>query len=328
VKFGLLLPHFGRECTHDRIFKQISYIEEAGFNSVWVRDHLMFQPHEFEGKQDSIFLEPFTTLAGLAALTKKIQLGTATVVTYRHPLVTSQLFGTLSYIANGRVIAGIGAGTPRSPYDAVGLPYEKRGKVVDELIEILKKTWTEKDVSYNGEIYQFKNVTLDPVPPTGTPIYYGGHTPPALRRTAKYCDGWLPQRTPFLVLDQLIDRLRIEEENYNRSDKPVKISYFPLSNIDKNSQVAKEEISFDKLLNNLGHMIVEKGWDKFGMSEAKEENLDGVYIAGSPNEVIDQIQPFIDRGIDEIVFDLRNTFNLWEEKVELLSTYVLPAFTN
>lgn len=326
MKFGLLLPHFGRECVYDRIFKQISYIEDSGFNSVWVRDHLMFRPHEFEGAQDSIFLEPFTTLAGLATLTKKIQLGTATVVTYRHPLVTSQLFGTLSYIAKGRIIAGIGAGTPREPYDAVGLPYDQRGTVVEELLQILRMTWKEKNVSFHGEIYNFDNVTLDPVPSADTPLYYGGHTTAAIRRTAQYCDGWLPQRTPFMVLDQLIERMRIKEQEYNRADKPVKISYFPLSNIDKDGARAREQIGFDKLVNNLGHMIIEKGWEKFGMTEAKEENLAGVYLAGNPEEVIEQIQPFVERGINEIVFDLRNTFEEWEDKVELLATYVLPMF--
>lgn len=317
MKFGLLLPHFGKHCSHERVFGQIAAIEKAGFNSVWVRDHLSFRPHEFEGKH-TLFLEPFTTLSALAALTKTIKLGTAVIVTYRHPLVTSQLFGTLAYIAKGRIIAGVGAGTPRAPYDAVGLPYEKRGKIVDEMIEILRLTWSQNNVSYHGEFFNFDDMTIDPKPPADTPIYYGV----SVRRTAQFCDGWLPQRTPFVLLDRQVEQLRKYEQKFNRK-KPIAISYFPLTSINRDSKLAWERIGLDGLVADLAQTVRER---KYKGVVASKENLAGLMLCGNPQEVIEQLQPFVERGYDEIVFDLRNTYDRWEDSIELLANEVLPSF--
>jgi probable F420-dependent oxidoreductase len=321
MKIGLLIPHFGDHSTHERVFGQARSIEEAGFHSIWVRDHLSFRPHAFEGKS-SRFLEPFTTLSALGVLTKKITLGTATIVTFRHPLVTSQLFGTLAYVAQGRIIAGVGAGTPRAPFDAVGLPYEKRAKIVEEMIQILRLTWSQDHASFHGEIFHFDDMTIDPRPPADTPIYYGGMTSAAVRRTAQYCDGWLPQRMPFKVLDGMVARLRELTEKYQRNMK-IPISYFPLANIDRDSKRAKDRIGIDRLVQNLAHMIEEKGWKNI---TASEENLAGAVIVGSPQEVVDQLGAFQERGYDEVVFDMRNTYDEWETNVELLATYILPHF--
>jgi alkanesulfonate monooxygenase SsuD/methylene tetrahydromethanopterin reductase-like flavin-dependent oxidoreductase (luciferase family) len=321
MKIGLLLPHFGDHCTHERVFGQIRAIEEAGFNSVWVRDHLSFRPHEFEGKS-SRFLEPFTTLSALGVLTKKIILGTSTIVTFRHPLVTSQLFGTLAYAARGRIIAGIGAGTPRAPFDAVGLPYEKRGKIVEELIQILRLTWSQDHASFHGEIYHFDDMTIDPRPPADTPIYYGGVTSASVRRTAQYCDGWLPQRMPFKILDPFVARLRALEGKYQRKTR-IPISYFPLANIDQDSARAREQIGMERLVQNLATMIRDKKWEGITATEA---NLEGAIIVGSPQECVDQLGRCQERGFDEIVLDMRNTFFEWEAKVELVAAHILPHF--
>lgn len=321
MKFGLLLPHFGDYCTYERVFGNVRWMEEAGFNSVWVRDHLSFRPHAFEG-QSTMFLEPFTTLSAIAPLTEKLILGTATIVTFRHPLVTSQAFGTLAYIAKGRIIAGVGAGTHKASFDAVGLPFEKRVKIIEEMIEILRLTWSQDHVSYHGEIYNFDDMTIDPKPPPGTPIYYGGLTNAAVRRTAKYCDGWLPQRMPFKILDRMVANLR-ELEAQQQRQKRIAISYFPLANIDRDSTRARKRIGMDRLVENLGHMIQEKKWK--GIS-ATEEDLEGSIVVGSPQECVDQLARFQERGFDEIVFDLRNTFDEWETMLDLLATGVLPHF--
>jgi alkanesulfonate monooxygenase SsuD/methylene tetrahydromethanopterin reductase-like flavin-dependent oxidoreductase (luciferase family) len=321
MKFGLLLPHFGDFCTYDRVFGRVEWMEQVGFNSVWVRDHLSFRPHEYEG-QSTRFLEPFTTLTAIAAKTRKLMLGTATIVTFRHPLVTSQLFGTLDYISNGRIIAGVGAGTPRSPYDAVGLPFERRGKVVEEMIDILRLTWRQEHASYQGEIYKFNDMTIDPRPRADTPIYYGAVTNVGIRRTVKFCDGWLPQHTPLKVLDGMVAYLRKLEQEMNK--KRVSITYFPWLSIDKDSARARKRADTDRLIERLGQQIKEKGWKDMS---ATEKELEGSLIWGNPQQCVDQIGRLIDRGyVDEIVFDLRMTFDEWDQALDLLAADVLPHF--
>lgn len=321
MKLGLVLPHFGKHCSYERVFDHVRWIEEVGFDSVWVRDHLFFQPSSFEGKSTHI-LEPFTTLAAIAKLTNRLKLGTSTVVTYRHPLVTSALFGTLAYIAKGRIIAGIGAGAHRATFEAVGMPFEKRGKIVEEMLEILRLTWSQDHVSYKGEFYHFEDVTIDPKPPFGTPIYYGGVSYASIRRAITYCNGWLPYRIPMKVLDRLIDHLRERHERERRQDR-IAIGYSPLVSIDRDGERARKRIGIDNLLENLARAIKENQWE--GIS-ATEENLDGMIIAGSPQQCVDQLARLQARGIDEILLDLRNTYDEWETALELLSTGVLPHF--
>jgi len=320
MKFGLRIPHFGEHCTYDRIFNQARWIEEAGFNSVWVRDQLSFRPHGFEGQSTSL-LEPFTTLTGIAMLTKKLMLGTSTIVTYRHPLVTSALFGTLSYISKGRVLAGIGAGGVRASLDAVGLPFERRGKVVEEMLEILRLTWQQDNVSFHGEFYNFDDMTVDPRPPAHTPIYYGGITKISIRRAIKFCDGWLPSRVPFIVLDNLLNYLHEMEE---KEGKKISISYSPLTSIDKDSATARKRIGMERILANFGRQIERYKWKGFPPTE---ENLEGELIVGSPQECVDQLARLKERGVEEVLFDMRNSYDVWEASLELLAAEVLPYFT-
>ena len=321
MKFGLLLPHFGDHCSVKNVLGHVRWMEEAGFNSVWVRDHLEFHPHEFEGKS-SVFLEPFTTLAAIAARTERLVLGTATIITFRHPLVTSQLVGTLAYLANGnRLIIGVGTGVTPQDFCASGLPFEKRGKIVEELLQILRLTWGQDHASFHGEFYHFEDITIEPKPPVDTPIYYGGWSKAGLRRTVTYCDGWLPQRMPYKVLDKLTADLQAMQEKY-QSRKKIAITYFPLCSIDRDSARARKRIGIERIVGELKTLSEEDGWGV----EATEENLGGMIIVGSPQQFVDEIGKFVDRGIDEIAFDLRNTFDEWEKSLELLAAEVLPHF--
>ena len=322
MKFGLRLPHYGEYCTHERIFGSARWIEKAGFHSVWVRDHLSFRPHAWE-KQYTNILEPFTTLSAIAALTENLILGTATVVTYRHPLVTSALFGTLVYIAKGRIIAGIGAGGIRTPFDAVGLPFEKRGKIVEEMLQILRLTWSQDHVSFHGEFYNFEDITIDPKPPADTPIYYGGLSKAAIRRAVTYCDGILLQHAPFKILDDLIAHMRQLEEKHQKQKRTI-VSYSPWLSIDRNSAKAWERMNIERVTQSLKHQISQdERWKGIGVTR---EDLQGAIVVGSPQECVDQLARFKERGYDEIVLDLRNILDRWDESIELLAVEVLPHF--
>ncbi len=322
MNIGLRLPSYGEACTYDRVIGNSRWLEEAGFNSVWARDQLSFHPHAFEGKGNNI-LEPFTMLAAIAALTKRIKLGTSTVVTYRHPLVTSALFGTLDFISGGRIIPGIGAGNGPSAFAAIGLPFEKRGKIVEEMLQILRLTWKQDDVSFHGEFYKFDRMTINPRPAGDTPILYGGMSKYAVQRAVKYCEGWLPSRVPFKILDPFMAHLR-ELEVKEKKEKPMIVAYSLVGSIDKDSSRAWNQIGVEKLIENQARLIKNSKWE--GVSAETKEDLDGAVIAGSPQEFVDQLYRFQERGIDEILLEFRTTFAQWENTLELLAVHVLPHF--
>jgi alkanesulfonate monooxygenase SsuD/methylene tetrahydromethanopterin reductase-like flavin-dependent oxidoreductase (luciferase family) len=322
MKIGFRYPLYGEFGTRERIFNGAPSIEKAGFYSIWLRDHLYFQPHAWE-KQVSNILEPFTTLSAIAAVTEKLVLGTATVVPYRHPLVTSALFGTLAYIAKGRIIAGIGAGGIPAPFEAVGLPFEKRGKMVEEFLQILRLTFDQDHVSFHGEFYNFDDVTIDPKPPADTPLYYGGLSKAAMRRAVTYCDGILLQHAPFKILDDLVAHMRKLEEK-QKKEKPTVLSYSPWLSIDRDSQKAWERMSLQKVAHSLRHQITQD--ERWKEISDRKEDLEGAMICGSPQECVDQMARFKERGYDELALDLRNTLDRWDESLELLATEVLPHF--
>ncbi|HUY74103.1 MAG TPA: LLM class flavin-dependent oxidoreductase [Candidatus Dormibacteraeota bacterium] len=316
TEFGVLLLHFGHTASKEAVVDQAPQLEEWGFNSVWTRDHLEFQPHGFE-KPSTIFMEPFTTLTAIAAITTHLKVGTATTIPFRHPLVTSQLYGGLSAIAGpGRVIAGIGAGAPKKPFTATGIPYDQRFTAVKELAEILRLTWSTPNASYQGEMYQFENVTIDPHPPADTPIWYGGSTPASVRRALEYCDGWFPGRCPLKSFDKYLARVRKGAEEQGRH---VAAAIIPCISIARSREEAVAAVDVEGLLEEAHER---KFWD--GPFETADD-LDGILIAGTPDECIGEIKKFVDRDVDQLVFDFRLRPDDYKEQVAWLARDILPA---
>src|SRR3990170_4352137 len=195
MKFGVLLPHFGMEASPSRLIDGSRMCEELGFESVWVRDHLLWHPHGME-KAGLKFVEPLITLAAIAAVTKKMILGTAVLIPVRWPLKLSQDLASLSFMAGGRVIAGIGLGSTPAELAAGGLNGEQRVEILRETVEILRLIWKENNASYRGKIFSFEDITIEPKPVEPIPFFYGGGTRASIRPVAGYFDGWIARRGP------------------------------------------------------------------------------------------------------------------------------------
>src|SRR5437762_2556611 len=104
LQYGVLLPHFGSHAGRERLLGGARDIEAYGFDSVWVRDHLVFHPHEFED-QDRTHVDPFVVLSALASVTDKLTLATGTLIPHRHPILAALMLGSLDFIAGpGRII--------------------------------------------------------------------------------------------------------------------------------------------------------------------------------------------------------------------------------
>ncbi|HEV2125494.1 MAG TPA: LLM class flavin-dependent oxidoreductase [Chloroflexota bacterium] len=320
IRFGVLLPHWGKAATRARIVDQSRRIEQLGFDSVWVRDHLVWHPHGMEGS-DTTFVEPLLSLAAISSVTERITLGTAVLIPIRWPLKLAQNLATLSFLAGPRVVAGVGLGFSASEFAAAGLRYEQRIAITRETVQICRQAWTQEVISFRGEAFQVDDVTLRPRPAESIPFWYGGGTRASVRRAIEYCDGWIPGRLP---LDTLDDRLALLRRLSGESGRSLKIGNIPVMKIGRTREEARAGVNVHALgVSSEGA----KNWlpPKSGSFETIED-LAGLLICGTPEECIEQIQQFVERGVDELVLDLRLQFDRFEETLQFVAERVLPAF--
>ena len=127
------------------------------------------------GTYGGSWLDPLICLSHAAACTEKIKLGThILVVPLRHPVLLAKEIATLDYISAGRFFLGVGPGWSEPEFDAMGIPLKERGQRTDEILDALKLLLTQKNVTFNGRFYQFKNVTIDPMPPRYPEVWVAG----------------------------------------------------------------------------------------------------------------------------------------------------------
>ena len=321
MKFGLLLPHFGEYADKDAIIDGARLAEELGFDSVWVRDHLLFEPHgEFESAATD-FYEPLTVLTAVGAVTEQITLGTATLIPYRHPLVTAFTLASMTHMFGDRIIAGWGAGTFDHEFDAVGMGGIFRPELVESNARIFEKVWAEDNVTYSDDHFSFENVNLYPKPTGKIPFWYGGATPASARRAAEYCDGWMPGRITLKTIEKRVAAMAgLVAEN----GRPMPtVGVVPPTTIAATEAEAWAGTSVDGLLkwaNDRG-----KWWVKpeSGVFETAAD-IEGSLIAGTPDQVTEATAKFATVGVDHLVFDLRLSYNRWLQSIELLGKEVIP----
>lgn len=208
MKIGIALPnHWGVEDPNEIIDLAVR-AEERGFASVWTGEHVLNIGYVSERLGDKPFHHCLALLSGIASRTKRIALGTSIVVVpFHHPLDLAKYIATLDQISRGRVILGVGVGNIREEFDALGVPWEKRGAITDESLDILREVWTQTEASHSGARWSFKNVHTSPKPFGGrrVPIWVGGHSDASIRRTIRVGDGWHPTGiTPQELREQVV----------------------------------------------------------------------------------------------------------------------------
>ncbi len=204
MKYGAILPNVGPLAHIDSLARIAQNAEHLGYDGVFLSDHIAIPsdlrsayPYRSDGRfplttSDRI-LEPVTTLAYLAAVTSRLQLGfSVLVLPYRHPVLNAKMLGTLDVISNGRLIVGAGVGWMAEEFAALDSNFEARGAVTDEHIALLKAFWTNPEPNVRGTHYSVAGVGMAPSPVSKPhpPIWTGGISPPALRRAATIADGW------------------------------------------------------------------------------------------------------------------------------------------
>jgi probable F420-dependent oxidoreductase len=198
--------------------------DRAGFFYVAVCDHVAV-PREPAKAMSTIWYDPIATMGFLAAATKRVRLMSYVwVAAYRHPLMTAKSFLTLDALSGGRVILGVGAGHLQGEFATLGVEFEKRGKLLDEAIDVVTKAFLSEWVEHDGPRWPIHDMGLRPRPvqQPRPPIWVGGNTPAALKRAAVRADGWLPQGT---FRDQLPGQIATIKEHRKkaRGDQPIEI---------------------------------------------------------------------------------------------------------
>ena len=321
TSYGLLLPHFGEEADRDKLLKGSQRAEELGFDSVWVRDHLVFEPHGEMEKPNRTFYDALTTLTAIGAVTERIQLGTGSLIPFRHPLVTALIVGTMTQLVGPRVILGFGAGTFDHEFDAVGMVDADRVELVRSNAEILKRVFTENNVSYKDDYFEFNDVSIEPKPVGGrVPFWYCGATPRSARLAVEFCDGWMPGRISLGTMAKRIETM--DQLAAEQGKKRPTIAVIPPTSIESTREEALEHVNIPGLLAwaNKAKFAVKPPSGKF----ETVEDLEGQLIAGNPEEAVAECKKFEALGVEHLVFDFRFKFDKWYEQIELLGTEVLP----
>jgi alkanesulfonate monooxygenase SsuD/methylene tetrahydromethanopterin reductase-like flavin-dependent oxidoreductase (luciferase family) len=242
-------------------------------------------------------------------------LGTAVLTPFRHPLITAQLIGGLTHLSKNRFVLGIGPGTPRKPWEALGRAYEERVTATRETVEILRLLASGQPSSYEGEQVQFQDVKIDPAPSRELRVWYGGASNASIRAILEYCDGMLPGRCPFTRYDVAAARLK---EGAAESGKTIHLGSIPTVSIAATREKALDKIPMQALLDT--------ATERWKRPFETPEDLAGAVVVGSPEECVAQVQTFVDRGIELFVVDLRLLMNEFEEAAELFAREVIPAF--
>nr|WP_297427745.1 LLM class flavin-dependent oxidoreductase [uncultured Actinotalea sp.] len=324
MKFGLLLPHFGEHANKHNIIEGAKAAEQIGFDSVWVRDHLVFEPHGEMEKPNREFYDALTVLTAIGAVTEKIQLGTGSLIPFRHPLVTALMAGTMSQLVGpDRIILGWGAGTFDHEFEAIGWGDLDRVEMVRSNAKILEKVFTENNVDYDDGVFSFKDVSIEPKPLGGRlPFWYCGATPRSARLAVEFCDGWMPGRISMATLRKRVETMRELSAEQNKTMPTVAI--IPPTSIERTREEALKHVNIPGLLAwaNKAKFAVKPPSGRFETAE----DLEGQLIVGSPDEAVEELKKFEAAGVEHLVFDFRFKFDKWFDQIELLGTEVLPKF--
>ena len=209
MQIGFNVPTTGPLIEPDSLVRIVTEGEALGFDYVTISDHIMVPRNlqskypytgtgEFPAGASAAWLEQLTTTAFVAGLTKKLRFVLSVmVVPHRPAVLTAKVLSTIDYLSKGRLTLGIGVGWCREEFEAIGAaPFDDRGNVTDEWMAACQELWSAEAPKFNGKYVSFDDVVFTPKPvQKPIPIWVGGESAPALRRTVRYAHGWYPVGT-------------------------------------------------------------------------------------------------------------------------------------
>ena len=259
-------------------------LERAGFDSLWVGDHVSFHIP---------VLESLTLLTFLSAVTEEIRLCTGVyLLPLRHPTTTAKVTSTLDMLSGGRLTLGIGVGGEFPPeFEACGVPVQERGPRTDEAIEIIRRLWTEDGVGHAGKHFSFSPVSLDPKPaqPKGPRIIVGGRKGPTFRRAGTLGDGYISHMCSVEQFRGNMQRIEEHAQRAGLAPRPFETASFLFTVLDD---------SYDAALDRAAALL-ERIYNRPFRDAASKYCL-----LGRPEDWLEQMQGFADAGSRHFVFSL------------------------
>lgn len=223
-------------CPADQYVPLSIAAEELGFNGVTMPDSICYPkeatsqyPYNADGSRDFLndvpFLEPFLLSAHLAGVTKKLTFTTSVMkLAIRQPVIVAKQLASLAVITGDRFSYGVGISPWEEDFDIAQVPWAKRGKRMNEMVEIIRGLMSGEYFGYQGEIFDIPEIKLCPAPAKPVPILIGGHSEAALKRAAKLGDGWIAAGGEFEDMKRMMERVTELRKEYQRDHLPFEFS--------------------------------------------------------------------------------------------------------
>lgn len=219
-------------CQIDQLIDIARTAEEVGFTSIALPDSIFYMekqsadyPYTPDGSrmwdENTPWVDPLIAAGAMGAVTSTLRFYTNVMkLGSRNPLLLARQVGSVANLTNNRFGFGVGIGWAPEEFEWCGQPYAKRGKRVDEMIEVIKLVLAGGMVEFHGEFYDFDKLQMSPAPTEPVPFYVGGHTDVALRRAARVGDGWTSAMMTGEQLAETIAKLKALLAEYGRADDP------------------------------------------------------------------------------------------------------------
>ncbi len=268
--------------------------EQMGVQSMWTIDRI-----EYDN------LEPLTILGAAAGATQKIRLGTSVLLAgLRHPALLAKTVATLDFISNGRITLGVGFGSRESDFSAVEVPWEGRGSRAVEGVQLMKRLWTEDNVTHKGRFFNVQNLTLGPRPiQKSIPIWTGGSAEVALKRAGTWANGFICGSSAIPDFPSTWEKVAQYARAAGRDPKEIEKAGLTFMAVNDDKSKAVETIA----------AYVQR---YYGRSRGDLENT---CVVGSPAACAERIQAFFSRGLDTLIIGVADPdprqLDLFGEKV-------------
>jgi probable F420-dependent oxidoreductase len=238
MKFGIIFANVGPFAEPEGAAGIATLAEEFGLESVWTVEHTVVPagyqseyPYSPDGRmpgpEDFPLPDPLIWLSWVGAMTKRLRLATGILILpQRNPVTLAKELATLDVLSAGRVELGIGVGWLQEEFDALGVPFDDRGRRTDEYVAALRALWSDGASSFSGEFVKFEQCHSNPKPVQtgGIPVVVGGHTKVAARRAGRLGDGFFPGTSTVDDLRPLLDAMSAAAREAGRDPDTIEVT--------------------------------------------------------------------------------------------------------
>ena len=236
MKYGIAFANTMKWATGGGALEAARAAEGAGFESMWTVEHVVYPndyssayPYSPDGKMPAVpstpIPDPLIWLAYIAGVTSTIKLATGILILpQRNPVVLAKELATLDSLSGGRVELGIGVGWLKEEFDALGVPWERRGARTDDYVHAMRALWAGDGASFDGEFASFSKVSSNPKPARPIPIVVGGHSVSAAKRAGRLGDGFFPGKGSPAELAELMDIVRQTAADAGRDPAAIELT--------------------------------------------------------------------------------------------------------